>query len=269
MSLDSGSPPIKNSLAKDRPDKNPLPYNRLRKNQQNFIDTINQGPQALDHQLFNGPMDRIMLGLKAHANTISHARLIALEETFPMTRESIGDEMFNQLTRAYIELDDIKSRDNGQLGENFSAFMQRYKIDPSHIDLAAIEWYWLESYNAADAQALTLAKLSEFDEETLLSQPVKWHPSLRIILLQADIADALAQLRDIISDPFAVMILRPEVEVNLLPIDAVTAKILQEAKNIVPLGNLLAIASETGDETNPLQPLLTLIGAGALICMDK
>lgn len=239
----------------------------LHDGQQNFIDTINQGPDALDHDLFDGPIDRVMLGLKAHANTICHARLIALEETFPMTRESIGDEMFNQLTRAFTELDNSKTRDNAQLGENFSAFMAQHDVDPSFADLAAIEWLWLESYNAKDAEAFTLEMLSELDEETLLSTQVKWHPSLRLLPLNGPIADSLAQLRDVVDNPSSMMIVRPNVEVNLLPIDAVTAKILQEAKKIVPLGNLLAIASEIGDKSNPLQPLLTLIGSGALICV--
>ena len=62
----------------------------LKAAQANFIATINDGPDALDHSLFDGPIDRVMLGLKAHANTISHARLVALEETFPLTRQALG-----------------------------------------------------------------------------------------------------------------------------------------------------------------------------------
>ena len=60
--------------------------------QANFIATINHGPAALDHTLFDGPLERVLLGLKAHANTISHARLVALEESFPLTRQALGDE---------------------------------------------------------------------------------------------------------------------------------------------------------------------------------
>ena len=47
-----------------------------------FIDTINNGPDVLDPALFAGPLDRVLIGLKTHANTISHARLTALEATF-------------------------------------------------------------------------------------------------------------------------------------------------------------------------------------------
>lgn len=245
-----------------------MAHSSLKNSQKNFIDTINQGPDALDVNLFEGPIDRIILGLKAHANTISHARLIALEETFPMTRESIGEDIFNRLSREFIALDDVKMRDNGQLGENFSAFIAQNDIKAADADLAMIEWLWLESYNAQDAAPLTLAMLSEFDEETLLSQKVTWHPSARLVPLQDHIAEALSELRDIIEMPAAILIIRPDVEVNLLPIDAITSQILSEAKNITPLSNLLEIASEAGDIENPLQPLLTLIGAGAFICRD-
>ncbi len=65
--------------------------------QGNFIDTINEGPDRLDALLFAGSTDRVLLGLKAHANTINHARLVALEETFPLTRQEIGEAPFNLL----------------------------------------------------------------------------------------------------------------------------------------------------------------------------
>ena len=56
--------------------------------QANFIATINDGPDALDPELFSGPIDRVLLGLKAHANTISHARLVALKRLSPYARTS-------------------------------------------------------------------------------------------------------------------------------------------------------------------------------------
>jgi len=237
--------------------------------QNNFIQTINQGPDILNPELFEGPMDRIMLGLKAHANTISHARLIALEETFPMTREALGDAKFNGLTRDYVEWENIKSRDNAQLGGRFSEFLEISKVAIKYCDLAAIEWAWLESYNAIDTDALTLEKLSEFDEDALLSQNVRWHPSVKLIKLHDCMPQPLEELKDIIDNPVAILLTRPDIEVKLLPIDSLTKKILEKSKNNTPMGNLLALASEIGDINNPLQPLLTIIGAGALICIGS
>ncbi len=241
-------------------------HNKLSKVQENFIATLNEGPQILDPDVFEGPIDRIMLGLKAHANTISHARLIALEESFPMTREELGHDIFNAISRDYIELDHVKAHDNAQLGLHFEQYI-RPKYEAHIADLAAIEWAWLESYNAAEANSLSLEQLSEFDEDTLISQHVIWHPSLRVIPLSAPIAQPLAELRDICIDPHSILVTRDNVEVRLLPINDVTAKIVWEAKYKTPMGNLLEIATELGDMDNPLQPLLSIIGAGALICI--
>ncbi len=235
--------------------------------QNNFIDTINQGPNALDPDLFDGPIDRVMLGLKAHANTISHARLIALEETFPMTREAMGEDIFNDLTREYVELDHVKMHDNSQLGIGFEKFI-RPTCAPEIADLAAIEWAWLDSYNAAEAEPLSLEQLSQFDEETLTAQNVALHPAVQIIILQANLAEPLSELSEILDNPHSILVTRPDSEVKLLPIDAITAKLLKESELKTPMGNLLAIATEQGDMNNPLQPLLTIIGAGALICVD-
>ncbi len=236
--------------------------------QNNFIDTINNGPDALDAMLFDGPIDRVMLGLKAHANTISHARLVALEETFPMTRQAVGEDIFNDLSRTYVELEHVKMHDNNQLGLHFEAFI-RPTCSPEIADLAAIEWAWLESYNAAEASALCLEQLSQFDEETLTTQNVALHPAVQIIPIETDLAEPLAELREIIHDPHYILITRPNSEVKLLPIDKITAKLVKESKLATPMGNLLAIVTELGDINNPLQPLLTLIGAGALICIGS
>lgn len=234
--------------------------------QQNFIETLNHGPQMLDPDLFDGPVERVMLGLKAHANTISHARLIALEETFPMTRDAIGHAQFNDLCREYIELDHVKANDNAQLGMYFAQFIDE-RCDPQITDLSHIEWSWLESYNAADAQPLSLEQLSEFDEEKLISQNVVWHPSVQLISLNAPLAQPLEQLQGIVIDPISILITRPDVEVKLLPLDQITTKILEKAKLKTEMGNLLELASELGDKDNPLQPILSIIGAGALTCI--
>ena len=72
--------------------------------QTNFIDTINDGPDRLDPTLFAGPSDRVLLGLKAHANTDQPLeRIVALEDTFPHTRQHLGDAVFNALASDFVE----------------------------------------------------------------------------------------------------------------------------------------------------------------------
>ncbi len=228
--------------------------------QTNFIDTINDGPDRLHPALFVGPPDRILLGLKAHANTISHARIVALEETFPLTRQHIGDAVFNALARDFVETDVARASDTNRIGVGFADCLS----DPATRELAQIEWSWLESYHAAEAAPLTLGDLAALDETALLALAIAPHPSARKVTISAPIASALQELSG--QQPAAILCVRPEAEMRLVPLDAVQLAVFAaSAQNSASLGNLLAIAIEQGGEQAPLEPILHLIGAGALV----
>lgn len=236
----------------------------LRDAQGNFIDTINDGPDSLHPALFAGPEDRILLSLKAHANTISHARLVALEETFPLTREQIGDAAFNQLSRDYVETVEARAMDSNRIGQHFSEFLHSFPANAAVTQLAAIEWAWLESYHAADALALGLADLDGLGEDALLAMGIAPHPSVRVIETSAPLASALAELAA--QQPHAILTVRPDAEVRLVPLNALQSELLALAsKENCTFGNLLALAVEVAGEQASLEPILYLIGAGALV----
>lgn len=236
----------------------------LKAAQANFIATINDGPDTLDPSLFDGPIDRVMLGLKAHANTISHARLVALEETFPLTRQSLGDENFNQLSRTYVETHKARACDANTIGEPFPDFLQTAVVDQAIVELAAIEWAWLESYHAAEAVPLSPLDLADLDEASLLAWPVAPHPSVRLVLTSHPLATPLGEISGL--RPYAILTLRPEAEVRLLPFGEIEAAIVQAAEHKdATLGNLLSVAIEQFDTTDPSGPVMQLIGAGALV----
>lgn len=228
--------------------------------QTNFIDTINYGPERLDPSLFFGPPERIILGLKAHANTISHARLLALEETFPLTRQHLGDATFNKITRDFVETDFARASDASRIGLNFADFLR----DPVAAELAQIEWAWLQSYHAAEAVPITLGDLAALDESALLALRVAAHPATRVVTVTRPIAADLVELAG--QQPSAILVARPDVEVLLIAIDATQAEVFRAAtgKNAT-LGNLLSVAIEQADDTDPLGPVMMLIGAGALV----
>ena len=236
----------------------------LKSAQANFISTINDGPDALDQSLFAGPIDRVMLGLKAHANTISHARLVALEETFPLTRQELGDERFNQLSRAYVETPVARACDANTIGKPFPDFLTTVVAERAIVELASIEWAWLDSYHSAEATPLSLSDLADLDEASLLALPVALHPSARLILTSHPLAAPLGEISGL--QPYAILTLRPEAEVRLLPIKQIDAAIFQAAQQKdATLGNLLSAAIEHSDNTNPTGAVMQLIGAGALV----
>ena len=228
--------------------------------QANFIDTINDGPDRLDPMLFAGPPDRVLLGLKAHANTISHARIRALEETFPLTRQHLGDAAFNELARDFVETNVVRASDVNRIGLGFSDYLS----DAATRELAQIEWAWLESYHAAEAGPLTLGDLAALDEAALLALAVAPHPSVRTVNISVPIASALQELAG--QQPAAILCVRPDAEVRLVPLDTVQLAVFAaSAQKSASLGNLLAIAIEQAGEPAPLEPILHLIGAGALV----
>jgi hypothetical protein len=231
--------------------------------QANFVETINNGPTALDLELFAGPIDRVMLGLKAHANTISHARLVALEECFPLTRAELGDADFNKLSRSYVETAPARAADNNGIGRPFLNFL-RVAGQAAHIvELAEIEWSWQESYHAEDLPPLSAADLAVMDEATLLAMPVSTHPSVRLIIVSAPLASSLDGLAG--QTPSAIATLRPDLDVRLLPLDVLELALLRRAgEEFCNMGNLIELSFEQAHERAPLEPILHLVGAGAL-----
>jgi hypothetical protein len=233
----------------------------------NFVDTINQGPAALDPALFAGLADRVMLGLKAHANTISHARLVALEESFPITRKALGDDIFNALSRSYSETGMARASDANRIGAAFPDFLERHVGDQSALDLARTEWAWLECYHAAEAEALELAFLGTLDEAALLALPISRHPAARLVKISAPLSSQLEDLGDS-TDTAAILVTRPGAEVRLLLLGQLDTDIFGAIHATSTIGNLLTLILEQGGDT-PLDPILTLIGAGALITTEQ
>jgi hypothetical protein len=237
--------------------------------QRDFLRVINEGPNALNETLFDQPIDRVLLGLKAHANTINHARLTALEQTFPLTRRHIKEAAFNRLCRTYVETDAAKACDNNSIGSHFPAFLEQESQPQDAIELAQIEWAWLCSYHAADADALTLEAIAKLTQEALVALEVMWHPATAMLPLTAPLSQQLAELTTEEALPAAILSVRPKAEVQLLPLNAATMEIAQRSEKNIALGNLLAIASELQDMIDPIAPILTLIGAGALIAKEE
>ncbi len=235
----------------------------LEKAQANFITTINEGPAALDPHLFAGAEDRILLGLKAHANTISHARLVALEDSFPLTRAAMGDADFNTLSYKYCETAIARASDANTIGAGFANYLAT-RVAADMADLARIEWAWLESYHSAEATPLALTDLAALDESRLLALGITCHPAARLIRLASPTFNLIPELGDMVNVT-SVLITRPDTDVRLLAIDTVSAQIFARAQNTAIMCNLLEITTEQGDEAEPLAPIITLIGAGALI----
>lgn len=238
----------------------------LHDDQARFIAVLQQGPIAYPHGLFADPPERVLLGLKAHANTISHARLVALEETYPRTRDRLGEAGFNAVSRDFIERPDVRPRKLMALGEHFADFLDEQGSDAAAVDLARIEWAWLQSYHAAEAEALQLADLAGLDEPGLLELGLMLHPAARLIETRTELGDLMPELAEIAAPAMRqLLITRPAHEVLLHPLADVPARLLADTLFPATMGNLLGRAIEHAGEAEALPAIFALVGAGGLV----
>lgn len=243
----------------------------LAESQSLFIDCLQKGPNHLPVKMFTESTDRALLGMKAHANTISHARLVALENAYPKLHKHMGHEQFHAISRDYIDQDHILLCDMNSIAEDFSQFLEKRKIGATEVDLAKVEWAWLESYRAAEAEPLELSEVAMLGEDALLALPIAPHPAMRLIPLNGKLSPELSELGD--ETPHTLLVVRPEAQVLFHPLYAVEAYIAENIANISTMGNLLEKAIElVGDRTGTdggveqaMPHLIKLIQTGALI----
>lgn len=234
----------------------------LTEGQSRFIACLQKGPAHFPDDMFAEDKARALLGLKAHANTISHARLVALEDCYPRLHVHMGHEQFHAVSRDYVEQDHIMTCDLNHIGAGFAAFLGERQYGATEIDLARIEWAWLESYRSAEAMPLALADIATLAETDLLAFPVVLHPAMRLLELAGPLSPELPELAEF--DPQALMIARPEAQILFHPLTAVEQAIAEKIADSATMGNLLEHALELSDEATAMQHIIKLIQAGAL-----
>ncbi len=237
--------------------------------QNSVIATINDGPNAIRPDLYSGPTERVLLGLRSHANTNSYAKLTALEGSFPLTRQYYGAHNFHQLCQSYCVTDTARANNVNTTGETLTAYMKSQNLTANVVELAQVEWAWLHSYHAPDAIALSLADIADMDSAKLLSFGIALHPSVHIVAITASLAPALIELMPDSENIVAIATLRPINDVKYMALDALSYELISIAtqKNAV-VGNLLSRVLEHTTHDAPLAPILKLINAGALMVRE-
>jgi hypothetical protein len=219
------------------------------------------GPDHMPDGLLEGSRDRALRGLSVHANTISHARLVALEETFPRTRRHLGDAAFNGISRGFCDGGQAGAAPFAQIGRDFPAWLAASGQPGTVTTLARFEWAWLDCHHAREAAAFDVAALASLGEAGIASLVLVPHPASIVVSLDS-------ACRRIIGDEFGtpfetphILISRPEAEVEVTAISATAARLHAALVRPVAICNLLAEAPEPDAEAG----LLALIAAGALV----
>ncbi len=230
-----------------------------------MMEAIGKGPAFIEECAFAGGRKAAMRGLAVHANTISHARLVALEESFPRTREAVGEDKFNALSRDYLDLEPAAAQPLATIGRHFASFLELSGACDAAA-LAAFEWAWLESYHADESEALALSDLAGLGEGELMALVVGRHPAARLVAPSCD-AGLAAEVPGI-ADAVALLLTRPEAEVLVSPANADMIRQFEILREPQPICNLFASdAEQTGEGSLPA--LLALLAAGSLVLANS
>jgi hypothetical protein len=234
---------------------------RLEQLQRSMIAAIDHGPDHIAQAVFLGGRAAALRGFAVHANTISHARLVAIEDSFPRCRIRLGHGEFNRLSRRFVELPQAAGEPLASIGRHFPSFVSGSGHGGAAA-LAAFEWAWLEAYHAGEADALSLADLAGLAEEDLLQTIVARHPAARLAGAVRD-KDLEAEAPGL-GDAHAILLTRPEAEVRIGPANAMMALQFECLEVPQPICNLLACGSELHGEDS-LQALIAMLEAGSLV----
>lgn len=231
---------------------------------------LDRGPAHLSQGVFRGPAERILAGMKIHANTISHARLVAMEETYPRTRAGLGHAAFLESARLFLEQPGVAGRSLARIGEGFDRFLARENVPAAHCALARFEWLWLEAYHAAEAEPLTLDTLTVLPPQSLLAFSIVRHPSAFAGRFDPQVHALLGTEIAGLTGAEAILIARPEAEVLIHPASSLMIAIMDAATRPITIGDLIGSLLEPAGASADsvpgiMQELAGLVRAGAIM----
>ena len=235
---------------------------------------LERGPDHLELDMFVGTVPRIIAGMKVHANTISHGRLVALEETFPRTRDLCGAGRFNALSRRYVEDRYFPSCSLATVGADFPHFLELNEKDFGLADLARFEWLRLKCYHAPDEYPLALADLAGIDPTDLTNVEVARHPAVQFARFGRKLHRELAREAPSLDQAHGILLTRPDSQVLVHPASPAMFRLLALTSSPISLGNLFAALTEPGRKNRTtgddhMRPIMSLLQAGALVRAGK
>lgn len=227
--------------------------------QQQMAGAILNGPDHVPHAMFEGSEQRVRMAFAVHANTISHGRLVALEDSCPLTLEFLGGDRFNALSRHYLEEGHASHEALADIGCDFADWLEGQGEAQAAL-FARYDRAWLESYRAAETEPLRTADLAALDETQLLGLGLAPHPAMRF----CQTGPKLSEVLGLDAGTSNILLSRPEADVTTRAIDTVAAAFLRELGEGAALGDIFAKLANNHEQADLLGATIALIDAGAL-----
>ena len=232
-------------------------------------------PVPLGLKAWNGSDPRVRFGV--HRNNVVVSLVAALQDTFPVARQLVGDEFFAAMARIYVCEQPPASPVLTDYGDGFGDWLVQFEpvtALPYLADMARLERARVRAFHAADAAALGAGAIAQHlaDPQCLPRARLALHPSLSVLMspfavvsLWSAHQSAGAMPTVAIDDPEAALVLRaPDDEVLVIAIPPAAAIFVRQLDEARTLGAALEAASSAGS-FDLAATLTLLIRHGALV----
>jgi len=221
-----------------------------------------------------GPLNDI---LAIHRNNFRLTLSEALASIYPATVSLVGQDCFSALAGSFVEQYPPSDPVLSLYGSNFADWLEaRAELSdfPYLPGIARLEWTWNTAFHAPDAEPMTpdmmMQLASDGQEEGLLAL----HPSLHLIKSDYPVSDIREFALNPASHPDGIrleagpshiMILRPELQVQISEIDSGSYALLQALQKTSDLTEAIAAAIEAAPCFAPESSIGALLNKGAFI----
>jgi hypothetical protein len=218
--------------------------------------------------------------LAVYRNNVMVSLLGVLADTFPVTRELVGEAFFRAMGQCFVRARPPQSPVMAEYGAGFADFIASFAPAgtlPYLPDVARLEWLRVVALHAADAEPLPAARIAALlaEQPDLGAWRLRLHPSFAV--LRSDYAavsiwaahQGAGDLALIDPDQGeSAWIVRPDLEVTVIPIDSAGGAFAAALLDGLPLAAAIAAVDEAGLHLDLPATLAALIRARALISMQ-
>jgi len=190
-----------------------------------------------------------------YRNNMVVSLIDALADTYPVTQELVGEELFRAMSRLFVSAEPPRSRVLAFYGESFPAFIEHFPPAasvPYLADVARLEILRVRAYHASDADELPTDAIAQAlaDADGLPKLLIGFHPSVGIVRSQYAVVSLWAAHQGVADistvDPYApenVLVIRPHLDVEVIRLNAGASDFVAHLLQGASLGSAAELAS--------------------------
>ncbi|MBV1786799.1 DNA-binding domain-containing protein [Marinobacterium sp. D7] len=215
-----------------------------------------------------------------YRNNVIVSLIEALESTFSVVLSLVGETFFRAMAREYLHRQMPDNPVLSYFGGDFPDFIDQFEPAatlPYLADTARLEWFRVRAYHAPDAEPLSFEALQQAlaQPERLPTLGIVLHPSAHLLQSRYAVVSLWAAHQGLLQlsqvDPMLAeqaLILRPELEVEVIPLDDASARFISSLQQGLAMGSALENTLSSYPDFDLNSALVTLLKRRALLSFE-